>query len=131
MTEPKIYMYVLESEKFTPEARILKCELVKETTAFATLKIPDRHGRTTQDKLKKAGRVFDTWEEAHNELMARAHRHLDQARLQLQRAQGLHGNIVGMRPPRQTKPPPPTTQHHEDLLRDDPDGRPRLPVRQS
>ncbi len=99
MTEPKIYRYVLESEKFTPEARILRCELVNETTAFATLKIPDWRGMTIQDRLKKAGRVFDTWEEAHNELMARAHRHLDQARSRLQRAQSLHGNIVGMRPP--------------------------------
>jgi hypothetical protein len=109
MTEPKIYRYVLESEKFTPEARILRCKLVNETTAFATLEIPNWYGRTTQDRLKKAGRVFNTWEEAHNELMARAHRHLDQARSQLQRAQGLHGNIVGMRPPPADETP--TTNH--------------------
>jgi hypothetical protein len=40
-----------------------------------------------------------TWQEAHEVLMARAHSNLNHARLNLQRAQGLHGNILGMKPP--------------------------------
>lgn len=109
MTKPKVYRYLLEAEKFTPEAKILRCELVNETPAFATLKVPDWYGRTSEDKLRKTGRVFNTWQDAHDELIARAQRHLDKARLQLQRAQGLHGNIVGMRPPPADETP--TTNH--------------------
>jgi hypothetical protein len=40
-----------------------------------------------------------TWQEAHEVLMARAHSNLNSARLNLQAAQGLHVNIVGMKPP--------------------------------
>ena len=94
-----VYRYVVKAEKFTLEPKILRCELVSETLAFATLNIPDWRRKARQDRIKKTGQVFNTWEEAHNELMARAHRQLNQARLQLQRAQSLHGSIVGMRPP--------------------------------
>jgi hypothetical protein len=41
----------------------------------------------------------DTWADAHAALLAKAERELAAARLQLQRAQGDHGRIKGMKPP--------------------------------
>ena len=43
--------------------------------------------------------IFPTWEQAHAALLIRAEARLNAARLQLQRAQGEHGNIVGMERP--------------------------------
>ena len=40
-----------------------------------------------------------TWADAHAALLAKAERELDAARLRLQRAQGDHGRIKGMKPP--------------------------------
>lgn len=42
---------------------------------------------------------FPTWQAAKDYLLARAERKLESARLALQRAQGDHGNIVGMKAP--------------------------------
>lgn len=44
-------------------------------------------------------RYFSTWDDAHAFLLAKVERQLDQHRLQLQRLQGLVGNIKGMKPP--------------------------------
>lgn len=41
----------------------------------------------------------DTWADAHAALLAKAERELTAVRLQLQRAQGDHGRIKGMKPP--------------------------------
>ena len=41
----------------------------------------------------------DTWADAHAALLAKAERKLAAARLQLERAQGDHGRIKGMKPP--------------------------------
>ncbi len=41
----------------------------------------------------------ETWEDAHAYLMARAEKKLENARFQLQAAQGHYGNIKGMKKP--------------------------------
>jgi hypothetical protein len=41
---------------------------------------------------------FPTWEEAHKYLLDKAETDLESARLALQRQQGRHGQIKGMRP---------------------------------
>lgn len=42
---------------------------------------------------------FPTWDEAHAHLLQRAQEDLDRARRSLERAQGRHGNVKGMRQP--------------------------------
>ena len=93
---PKVYKYLIDSPRWTPNPVIQKVECIRETKAFVEL-IPE-HYRVSVT-IRKKDRVYNTWQEAHEVLMARAHSNLNNARLEFQRAQGLHGNIVGMRPP--------------------------------
>lgn len=62
---------------------------------------PDRHLREPEREARKTKHhsYHETWEEAHAYLMAQANENLEKARLQLQRAQGHHGNIKGMKKP--------------------------------
>jgi hypothetical protein len=74
-------------------------ECIKETAAFAWFRglyeyLPDHI-----TKQKKAGKVFDTWEEARAELTLRADAKLSHARRQLELAQSFAGNVRGMKPP--------------------------------
>jgi len=41
----------------------------------------------------------ETWEQAHDAMLAKAERELQSARLMLARAQGEYGRIKGMKPP--------------------------------
>ena len=93
---PKVYKYLIDSPRWTPEPVIQKAECLKETGTYVEI-IPENH--RIPFRMKKEGRVYNTWQEAHEVLMARAHSNLNHARLNLQRAQGLHGNILGMKPP--------------------------------
>ena len=80
-------------------AEIKACECVKETAAFVWLKGLYFGDDESITKQKKARKVFDAWEEAHAELTRRADAHLNGARRQLEQAQGLAGNVRGMKPP--------------------------------
>lgn len=57
-------------------------------------KIPHR------EQIRSGYRSYHkTWEYAHAELLAQAERRLASVRLQLERAQGEHNRIKGMKPP--------------------------------
>ena len=71
-------------------------ECVKETSCFAWLK--GVYSIEPITKKKKCD-VFNTWAEAHAELMRRAEAQLADARRVLQVAQGHVGNVRGMKPP--------------------------------
>ena len=86
---PPLCNLVLEIER-------LPC--VTETPGYAVLK-SDWFGAERLDRVRKAGRVFDTWAEAHAALLDRANNRLAVARRELQLAQGYHGNVVGMKEP--------------------------------
>jgi len=75
---------------------VYKCE--RETSGFAWLQLRFSGGTF---KIKKANQVFDTWAEAHVELMNRAEAQLTASRLSLQHAQGFAGNVRGMKPPQE------------------------------
>jgi hypothetical protein len=45
------------------------------------------------------GAYYETWEQAHGAMLAKAERELQSARLMLARAQGEYGRIKGMKPP--------------------------------
>lgn len=66
MAEETVYKYVIAS--WTLGARIDKVRLVKETAQLVT--VLDRF--EAEDRFKKQGRAFKTWEEAHQELLRRA-----------------------------------------------------------
>lgn len=93
---PKVYKYLINSPRWKPEPEIRKVECVKETKAYAELNLKQCR---QPYKMEKHGRVYDRWVDAYEALMARARLNLNSARLELQRAQGLYGNIVGMKPP--------------------------------
>jgi hypothetical protein len=78
---------------------IKACECTKETAAFVWLKGFYRYNPDEICKQKKAGKMFDTWEEAHAELTRRADAKLNAARRQLEQAQAFAGNVRGMKPP--------------------------------
>jgi hypothetical protein len=61
-----VYKYVISP--WTLKAKIDKLRLVKETAQFVT--VLDRF--EAEDRFKKQGRAFNTWEEAHRELLCRA-----------------------------------------------------------
>lgn len=92
MTEPNIKYLV---EKYSAKIRAYACS--KEDANYVWLDNYWRVGNTQQ--LKRESQVFDTWAEAHAELARRAEEKLNQARLQLQQAQGFAGNVRGMKEP--------------------------------
>lgn len=47
----------------------------------------------------RLGEYFRSWEDAHASLLAEAEQRLKAARVNLSRAQGMHGNIVGLKKP--------------------------------
>lgn len=80
-------------------ARIERLEVVKESSKMAT--VIDRYG---EPMTKRKGiYVFDTWAEAHAALTRRAELELNQARRVLERAQGLAGDVRGMKPPEEVQ----------------------------
>lgn len=79
MTEKGIYKYVISS--WLLRAKIDKLRLVKE-----------------EDRFKKKGRAFDTWEEAHQELLRRAEADVASAERRLDAAQQIAVEINAMRP---------------------------------
>lgn len=93
MTEKTIYKYVLSP--WTLRARIDKLRLVKETALFVT--VLDRF-ECAEERFKKQGRAFDTWEEAHQGLLRRAEAEVASAERRLDAAQQIAAEINAMRP---------------------------------
>lgn len=70
-------------------AEITTVDIERETSESVWI-----NGRRRQKKSY----FFDTWDEAHSYLVDMADAKLSSARRQLEHAQGLHGNIKGMKP---------------------------------
>lgn len=88
----KVYKYV--THNYHPW--IEKVECVKETSRCVWLKEKqfDRVWRMT-----KGSRIFNSWEDAHAQLIQEATHKVIAARLMLQQANGHLGNIKGLKPP--------------------------------
>jgi len=84
-------------------AEIKACKCTKETAAFVWLEGLYKYFPDETCKQKKAGKVFDTWEEAHAELTRIVELKVSNARYALQQAQGWAGNVRGMKPPHDEK----------------------------
>jgi hypothetical protein len=80
-------------------AAIKACECTKETAVFVWFRGFHEYFADHITKQKKAGKVFDTWEEAHAELTLRADAKLSHASRQLELAHGFASNVRGMKPP--------------------------------
>lgn len=93
MTEKTVYKYVISH--WTLRARIDKLRLIKETAQFVT--VLDRF-EVAEDTFKKQGRAFDTWEEAHQELLRQAEADVVSAERRLDAAQQIAVEINAMRP---------------------------------
>lgn len=92
MTEKGIYKYVISS--WLLRAKIDKLRLVKETAQFVT--VLDRF--SCEDRFKKKGRAFDTWEEAHQELLRRSQLAVANAECRLEYYRRVAAEIQTMRP---------------------------------
>lgn len=77
---------------------ITRVECIRESEASVWLANGSRRDKQSTSR-KYPHRYCETWEEARAELLIHAERKLNDARRQLERAQGLHGNLVGMKPP--------------------------------
>lgn len=71
---------------------IEKIEVERETDSSVWIK--GRRSVKDSSWLK----YFDSWEDAHSFLLQKAEKNLISARRSLERAQGEHGNIKGMKP---------------------------------
>ena len=77
-----------------PSTRIDQVDIVKETGNWVWDSDDKRHSRASPYSS-----FHDTWEAARASLLQDAQETLDNARSALMRAQGLHGNIKGLREP--------------------------------
>ena len=98
MAEPIGYKFVIPPSGDSYRPKIERVPCISETKGYAVLKFI-RFNRPYDNRIRKAGRVFDTWAEARAELLRRAEARLEPARRELQLAQAYHGNVVGMKEP--------------------------------
>lgn len=77
-----------------PGNKIEAVEILRETGNWVWDSEDKRHARASS-----YSEFHDTWAEARDALLADAQQTLDNARSALVRAQGLHGNIKGMKEP--------------------------------
>lgn len=87
------------------EIEQVECSKVTEKCVFIVAE-PIRPGNMYRyaEPQKRAKRssycsYYETWEDAHAELLSKADKDLTRARLMLARAQGNHGRVKGMKPP--------------------------------
>jgi hypothetical protein len=83
----------------------VECSKVTEKSVFIVAE-PNwkgemyRLGKPQRENIASGYRSYHkTWADAHAAMLAKAERELDAARCQLERAQGYHGRIKGMKPP--------------------------------
>ncbi|MNK80828.1 hypothetical protein D3C87_1005580 [compost metagenome] len=73
-------------------AKITEETFEKSTGSFLT---PERGPRVA--KSSAYSQYYPTWDEAHQALLEETEKDLTQARRALERAQGFHGNVKGMK----------------------------------
>lgn len=90
---------------FSGKIERVECSKVTEKSVFLIAE-PDWKGLTKQLPKPRRESVHSrycsyhrTWGDAHTALLKRAEDNVNNARLQLARAQGEHGRIKGMKPP--------------------------------
>lgn len=76
---------------------IIPLQILRETDQFVYVKAGQ--GERRESKVNQYSHLHDTWEDAHAFLLERTERRLQSARINLQHAQGEHGNVKGMRKP--------------------------------
>lgn len=81
--------------------RIQVREVLKETKEYIT-HMGDYWGTPRERRERKAGRFFDTWEQAHAKLLDDAERDVRYKEEALRRAKSALGQIRSMRPPDET-----------------------------
>lgn len=88
------YKYIVHD--YHPWIEKVKC--IEETQRFVCFK-RIRRGNERVERIAKGSRIFDSWEDAHAQLIQEAKHKVIAARLVLQQAQGHLGNIKGLKPP--------------------------------
>jgi hypothetical protein len=84
--------------------RIEAVEVVKETEKTVTIRTEQNWGggktritESRENKISNYHRFFDTWEEAHDYLVKRAEKAVENCRMTLERLKGECGRIKGMK----------------------------------
>lgn len=85
--------YRTGSTQYGVAAKIEEIEIEKETDSSVWVRGRRLGKNTSWDTY------HDTWEAAHAHLMAEAEKHVQSARLALERAKGAQGNVKGMKKP--------------------------------
>ena len=84
-----------------PEAKIEEVEVLRETAQCifvpANKANSNPSGERKELKMTDWAEHYDTWEDAHAALMAKAERQVTNARRALEIANGFAGNVKGMR----------------------------------
>lgn len=99
--------YRTEESRYGVEAKITPIKIIKETEKQVSILVEWEDGWTKQkrsridreSKISQYHRYHDTWEAAYAHLMAEAEKHVQSARLALERAKGAQGNVKGMKKP--------------------------------
>ena len=99
--------YRTEESRYAVEAEITPVEIIKETEKQVSFLVEWEDHWTRQrcsridreSKINQYHRYHDTWEAAHAHLMAEAEKHVQSARLALDRAKGAQDNVKGMKKP--------------------------------
>jgi len=78
-------------------------EVVRETDKCVWVKHNGIGSERRSNKISDYESWFDTWDEAKAHLVKIAEDDLNRARLQLSRAQGNYGNMVGLKNPEKTQ----------------------------
>ena len=81
----------------TPDAKIKKMEVEKETTKCIWIKGHSGSKAVRSNKHSGYENYFDTWQEAHKYILELAEKKVESIRYQLNQANGLLGNIKGMK----------------------------------
>jgi hypothetical protein len=85
--------YRILASNYQTKAEIKPVEVEKESASCVWV-----GGRRT-NKVSSYDNYFGTWEEAHAYLITEAEKHVNSARLALERAKGAQGNVKGMKKP--------------------------------
>ncbi len=79
---------------------IEEVKIIKETAKQVTYAYNDWNGSPCERREAKESnyhQYHDSWEDAHEHLLNKAHSRIESLRSQLQRAQGEYGNLKGMK----------------------------------
>lgn len=94
MSDPGIITKYLAQTRWASSTCIRRCVFVRQTDRF----LVDERGRRTAKK-SDGEEYFDTWEEAHAELVRVTEQRVTDARRALELANSYAGNVRGMKNP--------------------------------